>query len=166
VTSTTRSSPWAVTLRAGRACFSAPLGRAVACDLQPRLQQRLWEAGLTADAEVHQDATGWRLDLLADAPDLDDCLWAVGRLVRIQERPVLIQGELSTVTVVTATPTRSRPIDAAVQEAVAESGARLLRTAVYPHRTAFLVDDAGGPGLVRVIHDRISALLPAHLGAA
>ena len=166
VTSTTRSSPWAVTLRAGRACFSAPLGRAVACDLQPRLQQRLWEAGLTADAEVHQDATGWRLDLLADAPDLDDCLWAVGRLVRVQERPVLIQGDLSTVTVVTATPTRSRSIDAAVQEAVAESGARLLRTAVYPHRTAFLVDDADGPGLVRVIHDRISALAPAHLGAA
>jgi len=74
VTSTTHASRWAVTLRAGRSRFSAPLGRAVACDLQPRLQQRLWEAGLTADAEVHRDATGWRLDLLADAPDLDDCL--------------------------------------------------------------------------------------------
>jgi hypothetical protein len=53
-----------------------------------------------------------------------------------------------------------------VQDAVAQSGARLLRTAVYPHRTAFLVEDADGPGLVRLIHDRIAARVPAHLGAA
>jgi len=78
----------------------------------------------------------------------------------------MVQRELSTVTVVTATPTRPRSIDAAVQEAVAQSGARLLRTAVYPHRTAFLVDDADGPGLVRMVHDRIAALVSAHLGAA
>jgi aspartokinase len=106
------------------------------------------------------------LDLLADAPDLDDCLWAVGRLVGMQEKPVMVQRELSTVTVVTATPTRPRSIEAAVQDAVAQSGARLLHTAAYPHRTAFLVEDADGPGLVRLVHDRIAARVPAHLGAA
>ena len=166
VTSTTGSWPWAVTLRAGRACFSAPLGRAVACDLQPRLQQRLWEAGLTADAEVHQDATGWRLDLLADAPDLDDCVWAAGRLLGTHQRPVVVQRELSTVTVVTAAPTHPRTVAGAVQDAVGQSGVTLLRTAVHPHRTALLVDDADGPELLRVVHARIAARVPAHLGAA
>jgi aspartate kinase len=167
VTSTTHdASRWAVTLRAGRSRFSTPLGRAVACDLQPRLQRRLWEAGLTAEAEVLRDANGWRLDLLADAPDLDDCLWAVGRLVGMQERPVEAQRELSTVTVVTAAPTHPRTIDGAVQDALAQTGVPLLGTAVHAHRTAFLVDDADGPELLRVVHDRIAARVPAHLGAA
>jgi aspartate kinase len=167
VTSTTHgSSLWAVTLRAGRSRFGAPLGRAEASDLQPRLQQRLREAGLTADAEVIRTATGWRLDLLTDAPDLDDCLWAIGRLLRVHERPVAVQSGLSTVTAVTAAPTHPRSIQAAVQDAAAESGAPLLHTAVHPHRTAFLVHDADGPELLRVVHDRIAARAPAHLGAA
>jgi aspartate kinase len=167
VTSTAHaSSLWAVTLRAGRSRFSAPLGRTVARDLQPRLQQRLWEAGLTVDAEAVQDATGWRLDLLTDAPDLDDCLRAIGRLVGMHQRPVLVQPGLSTLTVVTAAPTHPRSIQAAVQDAVAERGARLLHTVVHPHRTAFLVHDADGPELLRAVHDRIAARAPAHLGAA
>ena len=167
VTSTTHdSSRWAVTLRAGRSRFSGPLGRAVASDLQPRLQRRLWDAGLTAEAEVVRDATGWRLDLLAAAPDLDDCLWAVGRLVGMQERPVAVEHELSTVTVVTGAPTHPRSIDGAVQDALAQSRVRPRCTTVHPHRTAFLVDDADGPELLRVVHDRIAARVPAHLGAA
>jgi hypothetical protein len=167
VTSTTHdASRWAVTLRAGRSRFSAPLGRAVASDLQPRLQRRLWEAGLTAEAEVVRDISGWRLDLLAAAPDLDDCLWAVGRLVGMHQRPVVVQDELSTVTVVTAASTHPRSIDEAVQEALAQSSVRPLGTTVHPHRTAFLVEDADGPELLRVVHDRIAARVPAHLGAA
>jgi aspartate kinase len=167
VTSTTHdSSRWAVTLRAGRCRFSAPLSGATDSDLQPRLQQRLWDAGLTAEAEVLRDATGWRLGLLAAAQDLEDCLWAVGRLAGMHERPVVVQRELSTVTVVTATPIHPRSIDGAVQDALAQSGVRLLGTAAHPHRTAFLVDDADGPELLRVVHDRIAARVPAHLGAA
>jgi aspartokinase len=167
VTSTTHDpARWAVTLLSGRSRFSAPLGPAVACDLQPRLQELLWEAGLTADAEVLRDAAGWRLDLLADAPHLDDCVWAAGRLLGTHQRPVVVQRELSTVTVVTAAPTHPRTVAGAVQDAVGQSGVTLLRTAVHPHRTALLVDDADGPELLRVVHARIAARVPAHLGAA
>jgi Asp/Glu/hydantoin racemase len=115
---------------------------------------------------VVRDATGWRLDLLAAAPDLDDCLWAVGRLVGMRERPVVVRRELSTVTVVTAVPTHPRSIDGAVQDALAASGVRPLYRTVHPHRTAFLVADADGPELLRAIHDRIADRVPLHLGAA
>jgi O-acetylhomoserine (thiol)-lyase len=40
------------------------------------------------------------------------------------------------------------------------------RIAELEGRTAFLVDDADGPDLVRLVHDRIAARVPAHLGAA
>ena len=160
------ASLWAVTLRAGRSRFAAPIGRAVASDLETRLQQRLWDAGLTADAEVVQDAGGWRLDLLTDTPDLDDCLRALGRLLRSHQRPALVQSGLSTVTVVTGTPTPPRHIEAAVQDVVADSGARLLHLAAHPHRTAFRVAEADGPELLRLVHHRIAAGVSSHLGAA
>jgi aspartokinase len=115
---------------------------------------------------VARDATGWRLDLLAAARDLDDCLWAVGRLVGMQDRPVEAERELSTVTVVTGAPIHPRSIDGAMQDALAQSRVRPRCTTVHPHRTAFLVDDADGPELLRVVHDRIAARVPAHLGAA
>jgi aspartate kinase len=167
VTSTTHaSSHWAVTLRRGRSRFSAPLGRISARDFEARLQQRLWDAGLTAEAGVLREAAAWRLDLLADASELDDCLWAAGRLLDIHQRPVIVRRELSTVTVVTAAPIHPRSIAGAVQEAVAQSGIRLLHTAAHPHRTAFLTDDADGPELLRVVHEGIAARVPAHLGAA
>jgi aspartate kinase len=167
VTSTIHgSSHWAVTFRGGRSRFSVPLGPVAAWDLEARVQQRLRDAGLTADVGILREASGWRLDLLAGASELDDCLWAAGRLLGIHRRPVIIRRELSTVTLVTATPTHPRSIVEAVQDAVAQSGVRLLRTAVHPHRTAFLVADADGPGLLRVVHERIAAQVPAHLGAA
>jgi aspartate kinase len=160
------ASLWAVTLRAGRSRFIIPLRRRIASDLQGRLQRSLWDAGLTADAEVIQEAGGGRLELLAEASDLEDCLHALRQLLGATERPGTVRSGLSTVTVVTGAPTSSRLIDSMVQHVVAECGGRPMRVTTHAHRTALLVEDADGPDLLRLVHDRIADGVSTHLGAA
>jgi aspartokinase len=160
------SSLWAITLRAGRSHFVAPLRRTGGSDPQGRPQRSLWDAGLTADAEAVRGSDGWRLDLLAEAADLDDCLHALGAFLGAGERPEIVRSGLSTITIVTGARTPPRLFESAVQHVVAENAARLLRVATHPHRTVLLIEDEHGLDLLRLIHDRIVDGVSAHLGAA
>jgi aspartate kinase len=151
----------AIAVRPGRSRFTAQLTGAPARALARRVRERSEAAGLHPEVALQRTATGAWLELIVDADELEECLDAAAALLAGHRRPTLVAGGLSSVTVVVESETAGLPLQVALQEAVARSGAAILAGSREPHRQGYLVTDREAPALARALHE---ALTPGHAG--
>lgn len=147
---------FAVASRSGRYRLKARLTSPPDRDARRELLRSVESAGLSLEWELTADSSGTSLEVLTDPADLDACLEVAWPLLPKGRHLTLLDAGLTTATVFGP----AHDQRALITDSARIMGARLLRTFPGVSQMSFLISDAAGPALVRMLHSALLAPSP------